>query len=137
MQTYFFKSAATVMAMVMAMTTAVCRCGMAACFANAGAAAVIQPEPKSHCERGCGNHDRASDEQQAPEKCGDCGKDKPSLDRSPAAGADAVVEVELFAPVAEQIHLGTAAALLPHPGRNEDRAGPLIDVLRQSCALLI
>jgi hypothetical protein len=137
MQAYLFKSAATVMAMVMAITAVVCRCGMAGCVSDPGTTAVVQPEPKSHCERGCDKHDLASDEQQAPEKCGDCGKDKPSLDRSAAAGADAVIEVELFAPVAEYIHLDTTAALLSHPSRDQETTGSPIEVLRQSCALLI
>lgn len=137
MQTYFFKSAATVMAMVMAMTAVVCRCGMAACISHATTAAIVQPEPPAHCERGCGKHDRASDEQQAPEKCGDCGEDKPSLDRSAAAGADAVIEVELFAPVVASIHPGRAETLLSHPGCKQGKTGPPIDVLGQSCTLLI
>ena len=137
MQTYFFKSTATLMAMVMAMTAVVCRCGMAACISDATTAAVVKPEPLSHCERGCGKHERASDEQQAPEKCGDCGADKPSLERSAAAGADPVIEVELFSPVVASIHLSTAETLLSHPGCNQGKMGPPIDVLGQSCTLQI
>ena len=136
MQAYLFKSVATVMVMVMATTAVVCRCGMMACMSQASAAAVARPDPKSRCERGCAKHDGTSDEQQAPDKCGDCSKDKLSLDRS-AASSDPVIEVELFAPVTEYVDFDTAAPLLSHPSRDQGRTGPLIDVLRQSCALLI
>lgn len=136
MQDYLIKSAAILMAIVMVLTAVVCRCGMASCITPGHARAVDRPEPQQECERGCGKHDRAPQQEHSPNKCNDCEKDKVVFDR-PDPGTDAVVQVQLFSPIVIPVWSEARAILLAAADRCQATTGPPIDVLRQSCLLLI
>ena len=135
MHAYVLKPAAMLMAMVMAMTAIVCRCGMASCVSNAKAK-VVQAEPQKQCERGCGKHESAPQKKHAPDKCRDCAKDKTALDR-PAPALEPVVEAQPFSPIAAVFDVSVTPAAAVHRTGDGVATGPPIAILRQACLLLI
>src|SRR5688572_8886306 len=135
MHAYLVKTTSLLMAIVMAATTSLCRCGVAACHAQRETPAVQHQEAIPACANHCPNDKPQSPDGDSPVKCPDCGKTT-TLSERQAAAPEPVFQLSFSTTPAVD------AVLAPSPPSRSlnlrtEPLEPPISVLLQSCILLI
>ena len=135
MHSYLVKTASLFMAIVMAATTSLCRCGVAACHAQRETPAVQQHEAIPPCANHCPDDKPRSPDGDSPVKCPDCGKTSTLSERQAAAPEPVFQPSFSTTPAVDAIlaplHSSRSLNLRTEP------LEPPIAVLLQSCILLI
>ena len=135
MHPFLAKTAATLMAIVIATTASLCRCATSACDSSRRSASVQQPQEPAACPNHCSDDNPASPVPDAPARCTNC--DAPATATEPKAPPAATsMELQPFlTPALDVISMPPASSrsLNLNPGPLD----PPIDVLLQSCILLI
>jgi hypothetical protein len=135
MPSHLAKTASILMAIVMAATTTLCRCGVAACHNQRETATVQHQKAIPPCANHCSDDQPRSPDGDGPVKCPDCEKANAVSERQTAA-PEPVVQLNFFTTPAVDAILAPSASSRSINVRT-DPLDPPIDVLLQTCILLI